>query len=347
MSYNKIDRKILQQSIQKDTTPRKVLSFYKYISIANLSQLQNTLYKEFTEKFSILGRIYLATEGINAQISIPEHLYSSFVPYLTKNPHISLGNIFLNQAIEHKNHSFYKLTIKIKNQIVADNLDTKEYNITNTGKHINGKQFNQLLTEKDTLIIDVRNFFESEIGHFQNAILPNCETFRETLPVIKEKFQDQKNNKIALYCTGGIRCEKASAYLKSNGFKNVFQLKGGIISYIHQIQSQKIQNFFKGKNFVFDQRLGEQVSNDIISSCHQCQVPCDTHSNCANTKCHTLFIQCLNCKKEYHGYCSIECLHSTESSLSLQERVPKVPQINQKNIRETNKYRAPHIKKII
>jgi UPF0176 protein len=124
---------------------------------------------------------------------------------------------------------------------------------------------------------------------------------------VAEMLAEKKDKNILMYCTGGIRCEKASAYLKYRGFENVFQLEGGIIEYARQVQAKGLENKFLGKNFVFDERLGERISTDIIAQCHQCGKPADTHTNCANDYCHILFIQCDECREKYEGCCSEKC----------------------------------------
>ena len=165
-----------------------------------------------------------------------------------------------------------------------------------------------MLNNKNTICIDMRNHYESEIGFFKGAIKPDVDTFRESLQIIdKELDKNGKDRNYLMYCTGGIRCEKASAYLKYKGIQNVFQLEGGIIEYIRQVKDQNLENNFLGKNFVFDERLGERVSDEIVSNCHQCGAPCDTHVNCANESCHLLFIQCDDCKKQMNNCCSDEC----------------------------------------
>jgi UPF0176 protein len=167
--------------------------------------------------------------------------------------------------------------------------------------------FNELTNQDDTIVVDMRNHYESEVGHFDTAITPDVETFKEALVHVEDVLQDHKEKNIIMYCTGGIRCEKASAYYKHKGFKNVFQLDGGIIEYARQVDQLGIDNEFKGKNFVFDERLGERIGDEIISKCHQCGASCDTHINCSNESCHILFIQCEECAEQYTSCCSVKC----------------------------------------
>ncbi|MFZ6010457.1 MAG: rhodanese-related sulfurtransferase, partial [Bacteroidota bacterium] len=149
------------------------------------------------------------------------------------------------------------------------------------------------------------------------------DTFREELQVVKNIMDDQKDKNLLMYCTGGIRCEKASAWMKHQGFKNVFQLEGGIIKYAQDVKALGLENKFIGKNFVFDERLGERITNDIIAKCHQCGAPCDDHTNCKNDGCHLLFIQCKACSEKFDGCCSVEC-----------KEILTLPSYRQKEIRK-------------
>jgi UPF0176 protein len=173
---------------------------------------------------------------------------------------------------------------------------------------LTAKDWNEAIENHDPIVVDMRNHYESEIGHFEKAILPEAETFREELPMVLEKLKGQEDRKILLYCTGGIRCEKTSAFLKHHGFKDVNQLHGGIIDYARQIKEEALPNKFHGINFVFDERLGECISDEIISECHQCGQPSARHSNCANKACNLLFIQCEECAEKHEGCCTPQCV---------------------------------------
>jgi UPF0176 protein len=153
----------------------------------------------------------------------------------------------------------------------------------------------------------MRNHYEFEVGHFENAIEVPSDTFREQLPMAVEMMEENKDRNIIMYCTGGIRCEKASAWMLHKGFKNVFHLEGGIIKYAHDVREKQLPNKFHGKNFVFDQRLGERITPEIIAHCHQCGKPADTHVNCVNDACHLLFIQCDECREKFEQCCSKAC----------------------------------------
>ncbi|MDZ4746934.1 MAG: rhodanese-related sulfurtransferase [Saprospiraceae bacterium] len=313
--HNRVNRDELRQLVRQEETKRTTLSFYAYTKLADPHQFRDNLYADF-ETLGVMGRIYVASEGVNAQISIPSDHLEAFRAYLDTIPF--LRDIRLNIAVEDDGKSFFTLAIKVREKIVADGLNDEEFDVTNRGTHLSAAAFNQLTGDPDTIVVDMRNYYESEVGHFEKAILPPMETFRDGLPMAAEMLSDARDKHVVMYCTGGIRCEKASAYMKYRGYKNVYQLDGGIIEYARQVEKMGLTNKFLGKNFVFDERLGERISDDVVATCHQCGNPSDDHANCANDACHILFIQCAACKEKYHGCCSIEC--SDFSSLSKEER---------------------------
>ena len=319
--YNRLSNAESIEILEKSGEERLILSFYKYFKIKNLSIFRNYLFSSWS-KIGVLGRIYVAAEGINAQLSLPKKKLSFFISELDQiDP---LKGVRLNFAIKNSIKSFLKLKIKVRKQIVVDGIQDKNFDPTNVGKHLNATEFNKILSEKGTSCIDMRNHYESEIGHFIGAITPNVDSFKESINFIDKKFENEnRNKKILLYCTGGIRCEKASAYLKFKGFKNVFQLDGGIINYVHQVKNNNFKNKFIGKNFVFDNRLSEKITNDVISNCHQCGSKSDNHVNCSNVACNLLFIQCDICNESLNGCCSIDCLNINNLSLEEQKNLRK------------------------
>lgn len=303
--YNTLSAEERAELIDQAGKQRLTLSFYAYAKIENPQQFRDNLFIEWN-KLDALGRTYVAKEGINAQMSVPAENFEAFRE--TLEAYDFMKDIRLNVAVEHDDHSFLKLTVKVRDKIVADGLNDETFDVTNIGVHLKAKEFNEILDNPNTIVVDFRNHYESEIGHFKGAITPDVETFRESLPIINEQLKDHKEDKnLVMYCTGGIRCEKASAYFKHQGFKNVYQLEGGIINYAKQIKEEGLESKFIGKNFVFDHRLGERITEDIISQCHQCGKPCDNHTNCENEGCHLLFIQCDECKAIMDNCCSVEC----------------------------------------
>ncbi|MDQ3141531.1 MAG: rhodanese-related sulfurtransferase [Bacteroidota bacterium] len=314
--YNNVNREVLIQKMKESTEARTTLSFYKYYLIKNPDLFRDHLYLMLDE-LNILGRIYIAKEGLNAQISVPDFYLNLFKEKIAEVDF--LKNIRLNYAIDDNGKSFFKLKIKVRNRIVADGLMDETFDATDSGQHLNALEFNELSERENTIIVDMRNHYESEVGKFKNAICVDAVTFKEALPMVANILTQEKDRDIIMYCTGGIRCEKASAYLKHNGFKNVYQLDGGIIEYTRQIREQQLENKFIGKNFVFDERLGEKISEEIISSCHQCGKPCDIHINCKNDQCHILFIQCEVCKSEFNSCCSQRCADFIDLPNEIQE----------------------------
>ncbi len=303
--YNKLSAEERRSLIRESGKERLTISFYQYAHLGNPRLFRNHLFIAFDE-LEVLGRIYVAHEGINAQLSIPADRFDEFKLFL--DGIYFLENVRLNIAREQDDESFLKLKVKVRPKIVADGLDDTSFDVTNKGKHVDAIEFNDLIDDPDTILVDMRNHYETEIGHFKNAWTPDVDTFRESLPIIEKEIEEHKSNKkLVMYCTGGIRCEKASAYYKHRGFENVYQLEGGIIEYHRQVTEKGLENKFKGKNFVFDHRLSERIGEEIIANCHQCGAPCDTHTNCENDACHLLFIQCEDCKNKYDGCCSGDC----------------------------------------
>lgn len=195
----------------------------------------------------------------------------------------------------------------MRKKIVQDGLSDFIFKPEEAGRHLSPVEWNEALGDRDTIVVDMRNQYESAVGHFKGAILPDCDTFREELPMVRDLLTTQKDKKLLLYCTGGIRCEKASAYLKKSGFKDVNQLQGGIINYAREVKEKGLKCHFEGKNFVFDDRLGERITNEVLTKCATCGTANDDHTNCANDICHVLFIQCPKCRNAYENCCSTEC----------------------------------------
>ncbi|MDE5285647.1 MAG: rhodanese-related sulfurtransferase, partial [Buchnera aphidicola] len=164
-----------------------------------------------------------------------------------------------------------------------------------------------MIHDENVIFLDMRNSYEYRIGHFENAIEIKSTNFRSQLKLVVQKMNYAKKKKIVMYCTGGIRCEKATAWMIFNGFKNIYHIEGGIIGYVHDAKKNNLPIFFKGRNFVFDNRMSEKVSNDIISFCEQCNQSSDIYVNCKYNKCHKLFIQCKKCSNKFNTCCSVEC----------------------------------------
>lgn len=318
--HNRVSQKELKERLYQETEPRTTISFYHYFPIDNPEAFRDELYTHLNER-KVFGRIYVAREGINAQVSVPASLFESFRQYLYSIE--PLNGIRLNIAVDDDGKSFWVLKVKVREKIVADGIDDPSFDMQNRGRYVNAQEFNELTNDPDTIVVDMRNHYEYEVGHFVNALEVPSDTFREQLPMAAEMLEENRDKNIIMYCTGGIRCEKASAYLLHKGFRNVFHLEGGIIQYANKVKEQGLENKFRGKNFVFDDRLGERISEEIIAHCHQCGQPADTHTNCQNEGCHLLFIQCAACAAKYQGCCSEAC-----------QQVYNLPEEQQKELRK-------------
>ncbi|WP_321297273.1 rhodanese-related sulfurtransferase [Marinifilum fragile] len=314
--YNKLSKEELMKEMEAEDFARKTISFYRYVNFEDPKAYRDELFKKWF-LLNCKGRIYIAKEGINAQMSVPEHNLDAF--FTDMNSRKELADMPIKWAVEDDGKSFYKLAIKVRPKIVADGLDDNTFDTTNVGTHLSPVEFHEELSNPNNIIIDMRNHYESEVGHFENAVCPDVDTFREEIDMVVRDFAKDKDKKFLLYCTGGVRCEKASAYLNHHGFEDVNQLHGGIIAYAQEIKQLGLESKFRGKNFVFDERLGESINNEVIAKCHQCGKACDTHTNCANDDCHLLFIQCDECREHYNGCCTDECKEIIE--LPEEERV--------------------------
>ncbi len=327
--HNRVSQAELKKLLYEETEHRTTISFYQYFPINEPKQFRDELYAGLNA-LKVFGRIYIAHEGINAQVSVPDSKVAAFREYLYSIA--PLNGIRLNIAVADDNSlndkirqgkSFWVLKIKVRDKIVADGIHDPAFSMERKGKYVNAAQMNKLLEDDNTIVIDMRNHYEYEVGHFEKALEIPSDTFREQLPMAVEMMQDKKEKNIIMYCTGGIRCEKASAYMLHNGFNNVFHLEGGVINYAKQAKAEGLESRFIGKNFVFDDRLGERITPDIIAKCHQCGKPADTHTNCKNDGCHLLFIQCAACAADYDGCCSVECKTIYNLPLEAQKELRK------------------------
>ena len=301
--YNQKSKDLLVKKLESEDFNRTTCSFYKYVTIIDPRILRDRIYEEF-DNIDILGRVYIAEEGINAQISVPDKNWGLFLKLISSIK--LLYDVDIKTAIN-DGISFYKLVVKVKKEIVAYNIPKNKFNMDVVGEHLNTKQFNEAIENTNTTVIDMRNIYESEVGQFISAEIPQVEKSKDLLPEVRRMLKGREHHQVLLYCTGGIRCEKASSFLINEGIKNVKQLQGGIIQYAHDIKKEGLESKFVGKNFVFDARLGERVTEDIISTCHLCGEKSDSHKDCKNDACHILFIQCSKCDEKLNGCCSKEC----------------------------------------
>lgn len=318
--HNRVSQKELKEKLLAETEARTTISFYHYFPVEDPKVFRDELYLNLN-KLKVFGRIYIAHEGINAQVSVPASNFDALRTYLYSLE--ALNGIRLNIAVDDDGKSFWVLKIKVREKIVADGIEDPAFDMQNRGKYVNAEEFNGLTNDPDTIVVDMRNHYEYEVGHFEGAIEIPSDTFREQLPMAAGMLKDAKEKNIIMYCTGGIRCEKASAFMLHQGFKNVFHLEGGIINYVNEAKEKGLPLKFQGKNFVFDNRLGERVTEEIIAKCHQCAKAADTHVNCSNEACHLLFIQCEECQRKWEGTCSQECFDFIHLPIEQQKELRK------------------------
>lgn len=339
--WNTLNKEDLEVKLKESGYKFVTMSFYQYAHIDNPQEFRDLLFLNWS-KLNVVGRTYVAKEGINAQIAVPSEYVNQFRDELYE---ISfLNGIRLNIAVDESEAEFpfLKLKIKVRDKILADGLNDETFDVTNKGIHLKAKEFNELISMPDTILVDFRNHYESEVGHFKGAILPDVDTFRESLPMIEETYlKGNEDKNIVMYCTGGIRCEKASAWFKHRGFNNVHQLEGGIIKYANDCKDEGLENKFIGKNFVFDERRGERITEDIVSVCHQCGSPADTHTNCVNDGCHLLFIQCDACKAKMQNCCSDECQEMIQLPIDVQKELRKGKSISNKIFKKGRSEKLP------
>jgi UPF0176 protein len=322
---NRLSPEDLRARLEAETEGRVTFSFYRYASIPDPEVFRNRCYQEWSE-LDVFGRVYVATEGINGQVSVPASKFEAFRERLYGVDF--MAGMRLNIAIEAEAKSFLKLKIKVRPKIVADGLDDDTFDVTKRGRHLTAPEVNTLLDQEATIVVDMRNHYESEVGYFKGAIRPDIDNFRDILPVVEEMLADKKDKAIVMYCTGGIRCEKASAYYLHRGFKNVCMIDGGIIEYARQCEALGLENKYLGKNFVFDERLGERISEHVVAHCHQCGHPADRQQDCVNEACHILFVQCESCAAVYDKCCSAQCQEFIALPEAEQARVKITTQFN-------------------
>ena len=333
--YNQKSKDLLVKKLESEDFNRTTCSFYKYVTIVDPTTFRDNIYEEF-DNLEILGRVYIAEEGINAQISVPDKNWGLFLKLISSIK--LLYDVDIKTAIN-DGISFYKLIVKVKKEIVAYNIPKNKFNMDVVGEHLNTKQFNEAIENSNTTVIDMRNIYESEVGQFISAEIPQVEKSKDLLPEVRRMLKGREHHQVLLYCTGGIRCEKASSFLINEGIKNVKQLQGGIIQYAHDIKKEGLESKFVGKNFVFDARLGERVTEDIISTCHLCGEKSDSHKDCKNDACHILFIQCSKCDEKLNGCCSKEC--KKIASLPIDEQIKY--RKNQKYVDKRRYFKSPKL----
>lgn len=313
----------------------RVLAFYLFTSVENPHDKVKDLAK-FFQGVDAKARIYISQDGINGQMSIHKDDLDVFLEWMNHIPCFSKIDFKIH---DYHSHAFAKCTVKYKEQLVA--LD-RDVDLNLMGKHVSPSEWGRMIEEKDasTIMIDVRNNYESKVGHFKGAIKPDLDSFREFPSYVEQlkKEVDPAKTKVMMYCTGGIRCELYSSLMKEEGFEEVYQLEGGVIKY----GLEEGNKHWNGNLFVFDDRLVVPISeekNEIISTCHFCNEKTDVYYNCANMDCNDLFVSCKSCIEIADGCCSSQCQQSARKRSFDSSKVPvpyrKLSQEEKQNLAQT------------
>jgi len=279
-----------------------VILFYQYTHIAHPKRILKWQ-KKIGAELNLKGRVLIAHEGINGTLSGSKKSVDTYVQIMRTNEQFK-GTDFKYSTAD--NDCFPRLQVTIKSEIVRLAVDQKDAPLEHGGTHLTPEQTHEILTNKPKglVILDTRNQCESAIGTFQDAIKAPIDHFRDLPKYIDDTLDQFKDKPVLMFCTGGVRCERATAYLKKkNVAQEVYQVEGGI----HRYAEKYPDGFFRGKNYVFDSRIALKVNDDILGSCLLCSKPCDEYTNCANALCNKHFISCTDCTALYNGSCSTVC----------------------------------------
>jgi predicted sulfurtransferase len=280
----------------------KILLFYKYVSVEYPKRILKWQQKICAD-LGLRGRILLAHEGINGTVGGDEAAIDRYIAIMRKH---DLFNDIDFKVSDGEADYFPRMEIKVKNEIVHFGIDPAQLTVKDTGAHLTPEQVHQLMLEKpeDLVILDARNNFESRIGTFKDAITPDIEHFRQLPQFIDQNINLFKNKRVMMFCTGGIRCERATAYLNTKGVaKEVMQIEGGIVRYTEKYPD----GFFRGKNYVFDRRVAVKINDDVLTHCDICNTSCDEYTNCLNAECNKKYVGCATCVTLLNNACSKQC----------------------------------------
>jgi UPF0176 protein len=284
--------------------PYRILLYYKYVHIEDPAA-ETEKHRALCEQLGLKGRIYIAHEGINGTVSGTVEQTNKYIEYMRQHP---LFHDIVFKIDEYHKHAFKKLKVKHRKEIVTWRLDKPVDPSKRTGKRLSPKEFYEHLLRDDVIVIDGRNDYEYDLGHFRGAIRPDVKTTREFPEWIRKNLSQYKDKKIITYCTGGIRCEKLTALLLEEGFKDVAQLDGGIVTYGKDPEVRG--KLFDGLCYVFDERIAVPINQEehvVVGRCYHCQAPTEKYINCAYDPCHRQHLVCPECEEKYQHFCSTEC----------------------------------------
>lgn len=279
-----------------------ILLFYKYVQIDNPVQVQ-TWQKQLCASLGLTGRILLAHEGINGTVGGSQESADAYIQVMNQHPLFSDIDFKTSQGGP---EAFPRMKIVIKKEIVHLGIDPQELTVADTAEHLTPEETHQLFSNppEDFVVLDGRNNYEAAVGKFVGAITPDIRYFRQFPEYIDQNVDQFKDKTVFMYCTGGIRCERASAYLnKKNVAKKIYQVQGGIHRYVEQFPN----GYFRGKNYVFDQRITVKINDDILANCLNCSTPSDEYFNCLNALCNKHFTSCAACLDKFAKTCGATC----------------------------------------
>ncbi|MBJ6359951.1 rhodanese-related sulfurtransferase [Paenibacillus sp. GCM10012307] len=293
-----------------------VLLYYKFVKLDNAEQFAQE-HLAYCKELGVKGRILIADEGINGTLSGTPEQAEKYMNDLRANPLLS-DIVFKIDTSDQ--HVFKKIFVRYKKELVTFRYDEAELdpNVIG-GKRLSPKEWHEYLQRDDVIVLDGRTGYEFDIGHFRGAIRPEVDSFREFPEWIRENMKDYKDKPVLTYCTGGIRCEKLSGFLIQEGFQDVYQLEGGIVTYG---QDEEVKgHLWDGKCYVFDERISVPINHTdedvVVGKCHHCGKPEDRYINCAHDPCHLQHICCEECEAEHNGYCSDECSHNAAEAAAV------------------------------
>jgi len=282
----------------------RVLLYYKYISIPD-AEAFTAEHLQFCKDLGVKGRILIAEEGINGTLSGTVEQTEQYMAEMRRHP---LFADLLFKIDESDGHTFKKLFVRHKKELVTLRYNKELNPNTDGGQRLTPKEFHDYLQRDDVVVLDGRSGYEYDLGHFRGAIRPEVDSFREFPEWIRDNLTQHKDKHILTYCTGGIRCEMLTAVLKNEGFNDVYQLDGGIVTYGKDPEVRG--NGFDGKCYVFDERISVNINQDehiIVGKCHHCGEHTERYINCADDTCHHQHLCCDNCETTMKGYCSTAC----------------------------------------
>lgn len=284
----------------------RILLYYFYNEVEDVAGYRQWQW-DLCERLGLRGRILVAKEGINGTVSGLVEATLEYQRILDEHP-LTKGMEW--KVDESEEHAFPKLSVKARDEVVRLGLGEEDFSpLEVTGDYLNPKEWQAMMKEEDVVMIDARNDYEWEMGRFAGATLPDVPSFRELPDWVREHREELEGKKILTYCTGGIRCEKFSGFLKREGFENVYQLHGGIVTY-GKDETTKGQGF-EGKCYVFDERIGVEVNRTddakVIARCKWCNEPCDIQINCSYTRCNERHFCCPSCEEKSEGFCEDMC----------------------------------------